>query len=59
MVAVPMIPAAPVTTATRPSRRIRSGIAGVSFCLVPVIPDFGGFARVLARVGDYFICGGG
>jgi hypothetical protein len=39
MVAVPMTPAAPVTTATLPSRRIRSGIRYVSSA-VPVVPDF-------------------
>ena len=42
MVAVPMTPAAPVTTATRPSRRIRSGIQGFPLAR-PVVPDFHGF----------------
>jgi hypothetical protein len=40
MAAVPMTPAAPVTTATLPSKRIRSDISGVPPGLVPVVPDF-------------------
>ena len=44
MVAVPMTPAAPVTTATLPSRRIRSGISGFPLA-GPVMSGFSRFPR--------------
>jgi hypothetical protein len=60
MVAVPMTPAAPVTTATLPSRRISIGHAW-RFPVAPVDPDFPASARARERpVGsDYFIWIGG
>ena len=46
MVAAPITPAAPVTMATRPSRRIRSGMNAFPHLL-----------RLFRIRGDYFICG--
>jgi hypothetical protein len=57
MVAVPMTPAAPVTTATLPSRRIRSGISGISPGLVRLFRISGGSAEAARTLSgrDYFI----
>ena len=51
MVAAPMTPAAPVTMATLPSRRIRSGIWWFPQ-ISPVVPDFNGMAGCPRQVGS-------